>query len=125
LGDGVARHFLALNRDPNAGHGPIRPGSPTTISAHKATSIGCELYAEDMAAMTVAELAEGLKVEAARRGITPEQLLDVLTARLPAPEPATGSAAKRRLAFAGIGAPTSGRSARDADEMLAEGFGRS
>lgn len=30
----------------------------------------------------------------------------------------------RRLAFAGIGASTSGRSAAQADEMLAEGFGR-
>jgi hypothetical protein len=76
-------------------------------------------------AMTVAEIAERLKVEAAWRGIAPEQLLDELTARLPAPEPATGGAAKRHLAFAGIGASTSGRSARDADEMLAEGFGRS
>ncbi len=30
----------------------------------------------------------------------------------------------RRLAFAGIGASTSGRTAAQADEMLAEGFGR-
>lgn len=30
----------------------------------------------------------------------------------------------RRLAFAGIGASTSGRTAAHADEMLAEGFGR-
>jgi hypothetical protein len=77
-------------------------------------------------AMTVAELAERLNVEAARLGITPEELLDELTARLPAePLPATGGTAKRHLAFAGIGASTSGRYARDADEMLAEGFGRS
>ena len=77
--------------------------------------------------MTVAELAERLKVEAARRGITPEQLLEELTARLPGPEPvpAASQTAKRHLAFAGIGASTSGRSARDADAMLAEGFGRS
>ncbi len=77
--------------------------------------------------MTVAELAERLKVEAARRGITPEELLEELTARLPTPEPLpdTGGTAKRHLAFAGIGASTSGRSARDADAMLAEGFGRS
>ena len=78
-------------------------------------------------AMTVAELAERLKVEAARRGITPQELLDELTARLSAPEPvpAADGTAKRHLAFAAIGASTSGRSARDADAMLAEGFGRS
>jgi hypothetical protein len=77
--------------------------------------------------MTVAELAERLKVEAARRGITPEELLDELAARLPAPAPvpAADGTAKRHLAFAGIGASTSGRSARHADVMLAEGFGRS
>ena len=77
--------------------------------------------------MTVAELAERLNVEAARRGITPEQLLDELAARLPTPTPAPapGGSAKRHLAFAGIGASTSGRTAREADAMLAEGFGRS
>ncbi len=36
-------------------------------------------------AMTVPELAERLNAEAARRGITAEQLLDELAARLPAP----------------------------------------
>jgi hypothetical protein len=76
-------------------------------------------------AMTVAELAERLNVEAARRGMTPAQLLDELAARLPATTPAPGASAKRHLAFAGIGASTSGRTAREADAMLAEGFGRS
>ena len=76
-------------------------------------------------AMTVSELAERLNAEAARRRITAEQLLDELAARLPAPSSApTGATAKRHLAFAGIGASTSGRTAREADEMLAEGFGR-
>jgi hypothetical protein len=75
--------------------------------------------------VTIAELAERLKAEAARRGITPEELLEELTARRPAPAPATSSTAKRHLAFAGTGASASGRWARDADAMLAEGFGRS
>ncbi len=80
-------------------------------------------------AMTVAELAERLNVEAARRGITPEELLNELSARLAgaaaSPTTAHGASAKRHLAFAGIGASTSGRTAREADELLAEGFGRS
>ena len=75
--------------------------------------------------MTVAELAEKLNAEATRRGLTPEQLLEELAAQLPsgAAVPSTPGG-KRKLAFAGIGASTSGRTARDADEMLAEGFGR-
>jgi hypothetical protein len=77
-------------------------------------------------AMTVAELAERLNAEAARRGITPKQLLDELTAQIegPAPTPTTSPGATRYLAFAGIGASTSGRTAREADAMLAEEFGR-
>jgi hypothetical protein len=34
------------------------------------------------------------------------------------------SAPRRRLAFAAVGASTSGRGAAESDEMLAEGFGR-
>jgi hypothetical protein len=78
-------------------------------------------------AMTVAELAERLNAEAARRGITPEELLEELTSRLPSPAPIPGTTgtARRHLAFAAIGTSTSGRSAREADDLLAEGFGRS
>ncbi|MDP9403146.1 MAG: hypothetical protein M3P85_07370 [Actinomycetota bacterium] len=39
-------------------------------------------------------------------------------------EPAEEWPARRRLAFAGIGGSASGVGAADADEMLAEGFGR-
>jgi hypothetical protein len=65
------------------------------------------------------ELAAALEAEAARRGQTPDQVAaDLLAVHLPA------AGARRRLAFAGIGSSTSGRNAVDADEMLAEGFGR-
>jgi len=66
--------------------------------------------------MTEPEIAERLTAEAARRKLTAEQLLAELAEDRPA---------RRKLGFIGLGASTSGRSARDADEMLAEGFGRS
>jgi hypothetical protein len=66
-----------------------------------------------------AELAAALEAEAARRGQSADQVAaELLAERLPQP------GARRRLAFAGIGSSTSGRSAADADDMLAEGFGR-
>jgi hypothetical protein len=58
-------------------------------------------------------IAEALVAEAARRGQTADQL----ASQLP-------KAPRRRLAFAAVGASTSGRGAAEADEMLAEGFGR-
>jgi plasmid stability protein len=65
------------------------------------------------------ELAAALEAEAARRGQSADQVAaDLLAAQLPA------SGARRRLAFAGVGSSTSGRNAADADDMLAEGFGR-
>ena len=63
-------------------------------------------------------VAEALAAEAARRGLTADQLAaDLLAAQLP-------GAPRRRLLFAAVGASTSGRGAAQADEMLAEGFGR-
>jgi hypothetical protein len=63
-------------------------------------------------------VAEALAAEAARRGQTADQLAaDLLAAQLP-------GMPRRRLTFAAVGASTSGRGAADADEMLAEGFGR-
>lgn len=63
-------------------------------------------------------VAEALVAEAARRGQTAEQLAaDLLAAQLP-------RVPRRRLAFAAVGASTSGRGAAEADEILAEGFGR-
>lgn len=71
-----------------------------------------------------ADLAARAAAEAGRRGISVEDLVvEVLDARLPrgAPERPVG---RRRPAFAGTGASTSGRTAAEAEEMLAEGFGR-
>jgi hypothetical protein len=63
-------------------------------------------------------IAEALAAEAARRGQTTDQLAAaLLAAQLP-------RAPHRRLAFAAVGASASGRGAAEADEMLAEGFGR-
>lgn len=60
---------------------------------------------------------ELLAAEAARRGQTAYQLAaDLLAAQLP-------GAPRRRLAFAIVGASTSGRGAAQANEMLAEGSG--
>ncbi len=70
------------------------------------------------------ELAARLAAEAARRGVSPEQVaMEAIEARLPAAGSSPGR--RRRLAFAAIGASTSGRRASEAEEMLAEGFGRS
>jgi len=63
-------------------------------------------------------VAEALAAEAARRGQNVDQLAAaLLAAQLP-------RAPHRRSAFAAVGASTSGRGAAEADEMLAEGFGR-
>jgi hypothetical protein len=77
-------------------------------------------------AITVEELASRLNAEAERRGVSAEDLLDEIATQLPpTPDEATnGRPVKRRLAFAGIGASTSGLHARDIDQVLAEGFGR-
>jgi plasmid stability protein len=67
------------------------------------------------------ELAAALQAEAARRGQSPDQVAaDLLAAQLPPP----GRPPRRRLAFAAVGSSSSGRSASEADELLAEGFGR-
>lgn len=68
-------------------------------------------------AMTDEELASRLTTEAARRGLSAEELLDELAG--------TAAGGRRKVGFVNLGASTSGRNARDADEMLAEGFGRS
>ena len=60
-----------------------------------------------------------LEAEATRRGVTLDQLIAEIADSFPAE-----TTTRRKLAFVGIGSSTSGRGARDADEMLAEGFGR-
>jgi hypothetical protein len=67
------------------------------------------------------DLAAALEAEAARRGQSPDQVAaDLLAGQLPPAD----RRRRRKLAFAGIGESSSGRSAAEADEMLAEGFGR-
>lgn len=68
------------------------------------------------------ELARRVEEVAAARHQSPEQVaIEAIDAQLaPPPEPGL----RRRLAFVGIGSSNSGRGAAEADEMLAEGFGR-
>jgi len=68
-------------------------------------------------------LGDRLAAEAARRGLTVDELsAELLAAGLGQPG---GSANPRRhLAFAGAGASGSSRGAEQADDLLAEGFGR-
>ena len=61
-----------------------------------------------------------LRAEAKRRGVS----IDVVIAELAEALPAETSPAKGRLSFIGLGASTSGRYARDTDDLLADGFGR-
>jgi hypothetical protein len=82
--------------------------------------IGC--YAEIMTLTLHLDdpIAEALAAEAARRGLTADELAaDLLAAQLP-----RAVRVRRRLAFAAAGASASGRGAAEADETLAEGFGR-
>jgi hypothetical protein len=62
------------------------------------------------------ELGARLAEEAARQALTPDELAArVLAEHIPA---------GRRLGFVSVGESSSGRTAAEAEEMLAEGFGR-
>lgn len=61
-----------------------------------------------------------LEAEAARRGVSIEVIIDELASRLP-----VDSRPNRTLGLIGLGSSTSGRTASEADKMLAEGFGQS
>ena len=61
-----------------------------------------------------------LRAEAARRGVSIDVLIAELAETLP---PETGRE-ERKLSIIALGASTSGRRARDADDLLADGFGR-
>lgn len=61
-----------------------------------------------------------LQAEAKRRGVNIDQVIAELAEALPAET----TAAPRTFSFVGLGSSTSGRYARDTDELLAEGFGR-
>lgn len=61
-----------------------------------------------------------LRAEAERRGVSIDLLIAELAEALPAETPEL----ERKLSFIGLGSSSSGRYARDADELLADGFGR-
>ncbi len=63
-----------------------------------------------------------LRAEADRRGVSLDEVVAELASALPNGAEATPGA--RELGFVALGSSTDGRSAADADEMLAEGFGR-
>ena len=68
------------------------------------------------------EVTTRLAAEAAKRDITPDQLAtELIAARLSGSQ---ATKAGHRLRFAAIGASTSGRTAAQDEEMLAEAFGR-
>ena len=67
-----------------------------------------------------------LEAEATRRGVGIDVVIAELAEALPAQDDSTEAPVRRRkLAIAGIGASGGTRFARDADELLTEGFGRS
>jgi hypothetical protein len=68
-----------------------------------------------------AEALARLEAEASRRGVAIETVISELAERLPL---AADSTARRRAGLIGLGASSSELHARDADAMLAEGFGR-
>jgi hypothetical protein len=61
-----------------------------------------------------------LQAEAERRGVSIDRVIAELAEALPA----EATPANRALSFIGLGSSTSGRYAREADELLADGFGR-
>ena len=67
------------------------------------------------------EAVARLRAEVVRRGISLEAVVNELAMTLPAPG---ATSLPKKFGFVALGRSTSGRSAADADEMLAEGFGR-
>jgi hypothetical protein len=61
-----------------------------------------------------------LRAEAERRAVS----IDVVIAELAETLPPESAREEQKLSFIGLGASTSGRHARDADDLLADGFGR-
>lgn len=70
------------------------------------------------------DVVDRMQREADRRAMSLDALVSEWAYQLPEAltEAATGEV--RRLGFFALGSSTNGRSAVDADEMLAEGFGR-
>ncbi len=69
-----------------------------------------------------AETLRRLQAEAARRGISIDDVIAELAAALP-DQPASAGGSRRRPAFVAVGASEAGITSR-IDEILAEGFGR-
>lgn len=61
-----------------------------------------------------------LRAEAERRGMS----VDLLIAELAEALPTESASAQGKLSFIGLGSSTSGRRAREGDDLLADGFGR-
>ncbi|HUZ84116.1 MAG TPA: hypothetical protein VMU66_05440 [Gaiellales bacterium] len=71
------------------------------------------------------ELARRVEAAAAARGVPAEQVaLEAIDAQLDTHLGVSAASGRRRLAFASIGASGSARGAAEADELLAQGFGR-
>ncbi|MGI9017372.1 MAG: hypothetical protein ACR2HR_09780 [Euzebya sp.] len=70
------------------------------------------------------ETAARLEAEAARRGVSVQQLIITIAAELAGRDQGQRTQPARRLGFVNLGRSQSGRRARDADEMLVEGFGQ-
>ncbi len=98
---------------------PMLPGCAAAVTIRAARTARPYPGVMSLTVHLPGEVAAALEAEAARRGQTPDRVAaDLLAERLPLP------GARRRLAFAGVGSSASGRNAADADDMLAEGFGR-
>ena len=67
------------------------------------------------------EVVARFRAEAGRRRLSMDAVVEDLAASLPA---AMERPTRRKLSFVGMGSSRSGRTASDADEMLADGFGR-
>lgn len=67
------------------------------------------------------EVLARLQREADRRGVSLDAVVAELASALP---PEAEANHQRRLGFVALGASADGRSAADADEILAEGFGQ-
>ena len=67
------------------------------------------------------EILARLRAEAERRHLSMDAVVEELAATLPAKRSA---GVRHRLSFVALGSSVSGRRAQDADEMLADGFGR-
>jgi predicted transcriptional regulator len=84
--------------------------------------LGYDVDFEALSLYLSAEVEARLRAEAVKRDLSPEELAArSIEEYIPAE---TTRPPKHRLTFTGMGASTSGRHAREDEEMLAEGFGR-